>query len=65
MEGVTQGDPLAMVAYVVEFPPLIKCLKLVYHEVTQPFYYDNAGALGTFDNVDLYFNLLEHNVPAR
>ena len=43
--------------------PLIKCLKLAYPDVTQPWYADNSGSLGTFDNLGLYFNSLKRNGP--
>ena len=55
-EGVTQGVPLYMVAYRIGFLPLIKCLKLEYPDITQTWYADNAGALGTFNNLERHFN---------
>ena len=55
---MAQVDLLAMVAYVIGVLPLIKRLKLVYHDVTEPWYTDNAGALGMFDNLERYFNSL-------
>ena len=58
-EGVTQRDPLAMVTYVIGVILLEKFLKVVYPEVTQPRYADDAGALGMFDNIGLYFNSLK------
>ena len=45
-EGVMQGDPLSMV-YSIDVLLLIKRLKAAYPEDTQPWYADNAGALGT------------------
>ena len=53
-EGVTQGDPLAVVAYGIGFLPLIEQPNEVYPEVTQPWYADNMGALGTYGNIKLY-----------
>ena len=64
-EGATQGDPLAMVAYCIVILPLIKSLKSEFTDVTQPWYDDDAGALGTFANVKLYFNLLKLFGPER
>ena len=36
----------------------IELLKAAYPDFTQIWYADNAGALGTFDAIGLYFNLL-------
>ena len=64
-EGVIQGEPLAMVAYVIGVIFLIKRLKAMYTDVTQPWYTDNADALGMFDNIGLYFNSLERFFPGH
>ena len=64
-EIVTQGCPLAVVAYVIVFLLIIKHLKESYPDFAQPWYADYDGALGTFDNVKLYFNSLKRIVPAR
>ena len=48
-----------MVNYGIGVLPLTKPLKVAYPEVTQTWYADNAGALGTFDNIGLYFNSLK------
>ena len=42
-EGVTQGDPLAMIAYGIGVPPLIRELWGANSPVTQPWYADDAG----------------------
>ena len=47
------------VAYGIGVLPLIKCLKAAYTNVTRPWYEDDADALGTFNNIGLYFNLLK------
>ena len=41
-EGVTQGDPLAMIVYGIGVLPLIKNLKRAILDVTQPWYADDA-----------------------
>ena len=64
-EGVTQGDPLEMVAYRIGILPLIKCLKSTYPDRTQTWYADDSGALGTFDHLDRHFKVLKCNDPAR
>ena len=53
-----------MVSYDIGVLPLIKQLKAVYPDVIETWYTDNYGALGMFNNVELYFNLLKRNVPA-
>ena len=53
-----------MVAYGIEIISLIKCLKSTYPDVTQPWYADDDGALGMFDNLEQYFNSLKHKGPA-
>ena len=57
-EGVTQGDPLSMIAYSIGILPLINNLKREIPNVTQTWYDDNAWALGTFARLDTYFNSL-------
>ena len=59
MEGMTQGDPLDMVILSIDILPLIINLKSEFPEVTQPWYADDAGALGTFARVESYFILLK------
>ena len=60
-----QEDPLDMVAYVIKILPLIRRLKSTYPDVTQPWYDDNAGALGMFDHLDNYFKALKRKVPEQ
>ena len=48
-----------MVNYGIGVLPLTKKLKSEYPDVTQPWYVDNAGTLGTFDNIGLYFILFK------
>ena len=63
-EGLTQGYPLDMVAYRIIILPMIKCLKLAHPDITQPWYSNDAGTLGTFDNLEQYLNSLKRNKPA-
>ena len=58
-EGVTQGVQIAMVAYGIGILPLIKNLKVVFPDVTQPWYADNSGAFGTFQRFKSCFNSLK------
>ena len=46
-------DPLSMVTYGIGVLLLIKYMKAECPEVTQMWYADVAGALGTFTKVDL------------
>ena len=64
-EGVTQGGPLAMITYRIRILPLIKNLKQAIPDVTQPWYADNAGALGTFTRLENYFDSLTHQGPGQ
>ena len=54
-EGTKQGDTLAMTAYRIRILPLIKNIKQEITDVTQPWYADNVGDLGTFARLDTYF----------
>ena len=58
-KGVTHGGPLFMVTSGIGFFSLIKFLKTEYLDVTQSWHADDAGALGMFDNIGLYFNSLK------
>ena len=40
---------------------MITRLKMAYPDITQPLYAYDAGALGTFDNIGLYFNSLKRS----
>ena len=62
-EGVTQGDPLAMFAYGIGVLLLIKRTRSAYPDVIQPWYADDYGALGTFNNLERYFNSLKRYGP--
>ena len=64
-EGVTQGNPLATVAYNNKALPPKKCQKSAYTDVTQSWYADDSGALGTFDKLEQHFNSLKHHGPDR
>jgi hypothetical protein len=56
MEGATQGDPLAMFIYGMGLLPLI-------WRLSQPWYTDDAGAGGKFDQIKVYFEKLEEYGP--
>ena len=57
-EGVTQGDPLAMIAYGIRILTLINNLKQEIPDFPQPWYADGAGALGMFARIETYYNSL-------
>jgi hypothetical protein len=63
-EGVTQGDALAMAAYGVGLLPLIRRLKKEFPNVKQPWYADDAGAGGSFQDLRLFFRRLQEIGPA-
>ena len=50
-EGVTQGDPLAMIAYGISILPLIRELRGAHPRVTQPWYADDAGEGSKFQHI--------------
>ena len=58
-EGVTQGDPLAMIAYGIGVLPLIRELRGAYPRITQPWYADDAGEGGAFIDVQEHFQDLQ------
>ncbi len=64
-EGVTQGDLLAMVMYGLGLLPLIRILKTEVPDLHQPWYADDAGAGGHFQNIRLYFKKLQEYGPPR
>ena len=50
-----------MIAYSIGILPLIKKLKKEFPDVTQPWYADDAGALGTLVRIKSYFHLIERH----
>ena len=58
IEGVTQGGHLAMIAYGIGILPLINNLKQEIPDVTQPWHADDAGDLGMFSILEIYFDSL-------
>ena len=64
-EGVTQGDPLSMITYGIGVLPLIRDLSRDHPRVTQPWYADNAGARGEFEDVMAHFRYLQLRGPFR
>ena len=64
-EGMTQGEPLEIIAYGIGILPLIKNLKQDITDVTRTLYADDAGALGTFARIETYFNSLTHQGLGR
>ena len=62
-EGMKLVDSLSVLNYVIGFLPMIKILKVAYHDITQPWYYDNTSALSAFDNIGSYFNSLKRFGP--
>ncbi len=62
-EGVTQGDPLSMFAYGIGILPLIRLLKTKFPAVEQPWYADDAGAGGKFDDIRKFFRRLQEIGP--
>ena len=55
-EGVTQGDPLTMVTYVLGILHLFQELSMSQPSVTQTYYADDAGEGGTFAGIRRHFD---------
>ena len=64
-EGVTQGGPLAMIAYGIGVLPLIRVLRRDHPQVMQPWYTADAGAGGNFEAVMAHFRDLQLKGLAR
>ena len=56
-DGVSQGDPLAMLLYGLAILPLIRVLKKT-ENWTQNWYADDSACCATFENLLKWFNLL-------
>ena len=50
-EGMTQGDPLAMITYGIWVLPLIRDLRDSHHCIPQPLYANDTGAGGEFERI--------------
>ena len=50
-EVSTKGDTLEMIVYNIRILPLMKKIQATHPLVTQPWYSDNAGARGEFENI--------------
>ena len=64
-EGVTQGDPLTMIAYVIRVLPLIRDIQRSHPHVTQPWHVSNAGAGGKFKHILAHLQDLQTQGPPR
>ena len=63
-EGVTQGDPLAMIAYGIGVLPLIRELQNAHPWFTQTWYADGVGAGGMFQQILEHLQDLQARGPA-
>ena len=57
-EGITQGDPLAMVLYGITLLPLAEALRMEFPDVLQPWYADDAAMQGPPARVAACFKFL-------
>ena len=64
-EGVTQGDPLTIIAYGIGVLPLIRELWETHPHVKQLWYADEAGAGGKFTHILSHLRDLQARVPPR
>ena len=58
-EGLTQGDPLAIITYIIGVLPIIRELRDADPRVTQPWYLDDAGGGGKFRHILEHFQDLQ------
>ena len=64
-EGVTQGDPLAMITYGIGVLPLIRELQEAHSRVTQLWYVYDTGAGGKFEHIITYLWDLQARGPPK
>ena len=55
-EGVTQGDVLAMICYAIGILPLCQLLREIHIDCRTPWYADDAGCLGNFEQIEMFFD---------
>ena len=65
LEGLNQGNPLAMILYGIRILPLTLQLKAAVSTCLQPWYTDIAAVGGSFVEIKKVFNLLQITGPAR
>ena len=64
-EGVTQGNPLAMIPYGIGVLPLIREIRGAHPQVTQPWYMDDAGAGEKFQHILAHLRGMQERIPPR
>ena len=64
-ECMNQGYPLAIIAYGIGVLPLIRDLWDAHPQVTQPWYDDDAGVGGYFEQILAHFRDLQVRGPPR
>lgn len=64
-EGVTQGNPLAMILYGLALIPLVEQLQKAFPDVILPFYADDAGMSGQVSCIAAAMKLLDVLGPAQ
>ena len=64
-EGVTQGDPLAMVLYGIALSPLAERLKEAVPDAVQPWFADDAAMVGRASRIRRATTLLQQWGPDR
>ena len=63
-EGVTQGDPLAMISYGIGVLPLTRELRDAHPRVPQPCYFYDVGEGGIFGNILVHLRYIHGRGPA-
>jgi hypothetical protein len=64
-EGLTQGDPLAMIGYGLTLAPLTELVRVEVPEVLSPFFADDGGLAGSFSKVGQAYSIVKAHGPDR
>jgi hypothetical protein len=64
-EGVTQGDPLSMILYGLSLTPLAETIRAAVPNLSQPWYADDSGFVGSVSALAQAQTLLQELGPRR
>ena len=64
-EGITQGDPLSMILYGLALTPLAESIRSAVPNLSQPWYANNSGFVGSVSSLAQAQTLLQELGPRR